>query len=378
MADEARDVSSSDTRRDRRRELARSPREQRRIRVALGVIGFGVLVIVGLFLAFYIVTFVLPPRRLVVRVDDVTYSRSDMLKILQSKRKQAEIFGTEFRSGTEVFNVLQTIVEDEIIAQSAPKLGITVLKDEIDRAVIAMFTPLEDLLESDGIQSDGQKSREFRESYNAFLNEVQISDREFKQQLGRDLLRSKFRQYIGERIANVAPQVHLYRVAMMASDEIEIMQEKYEDALERSTDPEDIKQVVKAIAREFSRDDPETVRMGGDLGWIPQGILKDYEDQFFDLDVGEMSEPVSSLDNPRQVIFFIVSERNESRRLDEDDKAVLKTNAVQVWVNEARDQHEVYAKFETSIYDWFLKQLKLTAVETPTPALGVPGLSTGG
>ena len=350
---------------DRRRAaITKSPQELKRRRIAIAIVAFFLLVIAGTALAFYVTKFVLPPKQLVVRVDDVRYSRSDMLKILMAKRKQLEIFGEDFRYGSQVFDVLQQIVEDEIIAKAAPKLGITVPESEVDLQLRVMFQPRAD----DSEASVKQLEREYQENLKAFMNEVQISESEFRRLLGKDILRSRVRQYIGERTVNVAGQVRLHRLVMAPGDEIEIMQEKYEDLLDGSTETEDVQRVFKEIVREFSRDDIETIRKGGDLGWVPRGVMTSYEDLFFDLEIGELGEPTTDTDNPRLTIFFMVSERADARPLDEADRSVLKDSALKEWVNDERDNHEVFAKFNTDIYNWFVSQLKLTATVTPTPS----------
>ena len=361
---------SPSPRQDRRRAaITKTPEELKRRRIAIGIVAFFLLVIAGTAIAFYVTKFVLPPKQLVVRVDDVKYTRSDMLKLLMAKRKQLEIFGEDFRYGSQVFEVLQQIVEDEIIAKAAPRLGITVPETDVDLQLRVMFQPRSD----DSEASIEQLEREYEENFKAFLNEVQISRSEFRRLLSKDVLRSRVRQYIGERTVNVAEQVHLHRLLMSASDEIEIMQEKYKDLLDGSAETEDLQRVFKEIVREFSRDEPETIRKGGDLGWVPSGVMTSYEDLFFDLELGELSEPTADTENPRLSIFFMVSEREDARSLDEADRNVLKDSALKEWVNQERDNHEVFAKFNTDIYNWFVAQLKLTATITPTPSGIFPG-----
>ena len=74
-------------RRDSRRIAAeRSPEERRRRRIALIIIGVMLLVITGIVVAGYVIIFVLPPQQLVVRVDDVVYTRGDMVKLLRLRQ----------------------------------------------------------------------------------------------------------------------------------------------------------------------------------------------------------------------------------------------------------------------------------------------------
>ena len=321
-------------------------------------------------MAFYVTAFVLPSRELVVRVEDVGYTRGDMVNLLQAKQKQFELLGADFRSGAEIFKALQTIVENEIIAQSAPKLGVTVTEEEIDDQIKLSFTLPADLNAID----PGQVGREFKERYNAFLNEIQLSKSEYRREIGRQLLRQKFRQFIGESVPTVAEQVRVHRIAMLDTDEVDIMQVKFNDTVGNKKDPEALQEAYKQIVREFSRDDPESVRKGGDLGWAPRGIHKNYEDDIFALEPGQISAPINDFDDPRTILFFMISERQEARELDPDNLEVLKNNALQDWINKSRSEFDVFAEFNSDIYDWLLEQLKLTASTTPTPAPNPFGL----
>ena len=364
MADETRGVPSQVGRTDRRRLVSRRPQSHRRRRAALALIGLSVAIIVGILLAGYVIIFVLPPRQLVVRVDDVRYTRGDMVKLLRVRQKSAEFLGTEFNAGTDVFQGLQNLVEDEIIAQSSSKLGLTMSEEEVDAQIRGIMLPSLPLLAG---KSQDQIERELKERYKSYLNSVQLSEHEHRQLVRRTALRERMRQFVGEKVPGVAEQVHLHRIAMVAEDEVDIMLINLEDAVGNNSDPEHIARAFKEVAREFSRDNAELVRLGGDLGWVPRGIYEDYDNRIFDLELGVVSEPIPNIDDPKQMFFFMVSERDVAREVDPGNLNTLKTRALQDWVNGERENHDIYAVFNSEIYDWVLKQLRLTARATPTP-----------
>jgi parvulin-like peptidyl-prolyl isomerase len=124
--------------------------------------------------------------------------------------------------------------------------------------------------------------------------------------------------------------------------------------------------VVRAIAREFSSD-PDTYQSAGDLGWTPLGIHEDYEDKFWNLEPGTISKPTPNVENPQSVFFFLVSERDGNREVSRRNRETLKTRALQMWVNQERQNHDVYATFNSDIYAWFIEQLRISASTTPTP-----------
>ena len=60
------------------------------------VIGLLLLLVTGIIVAGYVIIFVLPPRQLVVRVDDVSYTRGDLVKILRVRQAETEFLGSSY------------------------------------------------------------------------------------------------------------------------------------------------------------------------------------------------------------------------------------------------------------------------------------------
>ncbi|MEE8146283.1 MAG: peptidylprolyl isomerase, partial [Longimicrobiales bacterium] len=148
---------------------------------------------------------------------------------------------------------------------------------------------------------------------------------------------------------------------------------RYEDAKGVSSDPITRAIAFREIVREFSRDDPEIVRRGGDLGWMPEGVLDDYDRVYFDLPAGELSENTPDADSPQtRLLMFMVSERDEARPVDPRDLEALKDGALQDWLNKERRNHDVYSVFNSDVYDWMIRQLHLTTTRTPEPQQSSP------
>ena len=232
---------------DRRSETIRMQLLKRRRRYGFAVIGVLMLVIVGILLAGYVVIFVRPPAELVVRVDDVEYTRGDMVKMLRVRQRSLEQTGGRLDTSIDIFEALQLIVENEIIAQTAPSIGITVSDDEVD-AQISIFIAFLSGVDTAGKSSD-QISREFREQYGRFLNESQISEKEHRAIVRRVILRDKVQQFVGESVPLVAKQYHVYRLTVQPSDEIDSRQTKYEDMVRDDTDPSLLAEAFKNITR---------------------------------------------------------------------------------------------------------------------------------
>ena len=350
---------------DRRREASRIQQVQRRRRVAFGVIGVMLLIVVGIIFAGYVIIFVRPPQERVVSVNEVTYTRGDMVKMLRIRQRLLEDSGQPIDTSSDIFQALQLIVENEIISQSAPSIGINVSDEEVDQQIQGTI-----IFQAGGSlagKSDEQLDREFKELYSNFLNASQISEDEHRDIVRRSVLREKVRQYVGESVPSVAKQYHVYRMAVGQEDEIDIIITKYNDYVKNSTDPLLLHEAFKAITREFSREAPELVRRGGEVGWLPTGVLEDYDDVIAYVEVGKLSDPIPNRDQRQQAFIFMVSEIDELRELDPTNHEVLKTRALERWINEQRREHDVYAVFNSDIYAWMIQQLGISTAITPSP-----------
>lgn len=350
---------------DRRHLLSRSSFDIKKNRLTLIIIGGFLLIMVCSAIAAYVLVFVQPPRQLLVRVDNVEYTRGDMVNLLRAQQRQVELQGEHYKYGKTIFEGFQEIIDNEIIAQSAPKFGITASEEDVDNWVRALFAPRGDPAGA----SPNQLEREFKDRYNSFLHETQLSEKEHRRQVRILIVKQAMRQLIGESAPTVAEQVHLHRLIMGSDGEIEVMQVKYQDAVGESTDPDTLHQAFKELVREFSNDSPEIVRKGGDLDWSPRGILPDYDDVIFELEIGELSKPMPNHENRDQIFFFMVSEKEGLREIEEGKREILKTVALQEWLNNERDSHDIYAVFNSEIYAWLAKQMSLTQSITPVTEL---------
>ncbi|MCI0440864.1 MAG: hypothetical protein L0177_17290, partial [Chloroflexi bacterium] len=354
----------------RRKQLAQLQRNVKRRRLVLAISGVAMLLVLGVIISGYVVAFVLPPSQLVVRVDDVSYTRGDMVKLMRIKQRQAEFLGSEFQLSDEVFRTLQLLLENEIIAQAAPSYGIAVSDEEIDDYVRRLLEPRA------GVSPDpDQRERDFRETYRSYLNTLQIIEDEHRQLTRKTLLREKFRIFIGDNVPRVADQVHVHRLVMLPGDEIDIMQTKLNDAVrDIKDDPLALAQAFRDIVREFSRDDPEIVRLGGNLGWVPKGVFREFDRQLFDpaLQPGQLVGPLEHPDLRNQSFFFMISEKAEARQVEPHNRNALMSVALEDWLSGERPNHEVYAVMNSQVHDWVIAQLGITSRVTPTPQLNIP------
>ena len=357
-------VNSKTISNDSRHATIQDPNLKKKNRLVFLSLGFSCSIILIIILVGFVRVFVLPPRHLVVSINDVKYTRGDLVETVRVNKTTEIFLGPNVDQGSTIFDTLQKIVENEIISQSAPLYGISVTNSEIDNIIEYVMKSTED--QNSG-KTEQQIQLETRERYLRYLNQVQVDEESHKEQLRKALLREKMKQWSGETVPYVAEQVHLFRMVIPLSGEYEIMQTNYNDAVKNAVTSEDYEEAFKYIAREFSEDAPVIIRQGGDMGWIPRGVIE-YERDFFDLDIGELSPPIKNKDNPSTMIFFMVSDKETAAELDESMREKLKTNALQKWVNKERSRHDIFAEFNSDVYAWVGDQLRLNdRSPTPTP-----------
>tara|TARA_Y100000996_G_scaffold182215_1_gene142492 strand:+ start:990 stop:2120 length:1131 start_codon:yes stop_codon:yes gene_type:complete len=350
---------------DKRYAKLRDSGLKKRQRLVITAMVISILVVISTFVIGYIIVFVMPPRELVVRVNDVEYTRGDLLELVRIDQKTTEFMGGKFDASSVVFESLQQTVENEIINQIAPSYGITISEEQVDSIIDDIMRPSESA--SLG-KSEEQILRETSERYLAYLNTLQISEEKHRSIVRNEAIRERFRQYIGDSVPYVTEQVYLHRIITPITSEMEIMIIKFDDLTRDAVDPIELREAYKSVVREFSRDNSEIIRLGGEIGWVPRNVLLDYENLFFDLVPGELSEPIPDPNNDAQLIFFMISDREEARELDLETRDELKTKALQDWINIERKSHNIYAVFNSDIYNWIFQQLRLTTIEKqPTP-----------
>ena len=357
-------VNSKNLSNDSRHATIQDPNLKKKNRLVFLSLGVSCSIILIMIFIGFLLVFVLPPRHLVVSINDVKYTRGDLVETVRVNKTTEIFLGPDADKGSTIFDTLQKIVENEIISQSAPSYGVSVTNSEIDSIIEYVMQSTED--QNSG-KTKQQIQLETRERYLRYLNQVQVDEDSHKEQLRKALLREKMKQWSGETVPYVAEQVHLFRMLIPLSGEYEIMQTNYSDAVKNALTSEDYEDAFKYLAKEFSVDDPIMIRQGGDMGWVPKGVIE-YERDFFDLEIGELSDPIKNKDNPSTMIFFMVSDKQTAAELDQSMREKLKTNALQKWVNKERSRHDIFAEFNSDVYAWVGEQVKLNdRSPTPTP-----------
>ena len=324
----------------------------------------GVLILVGITAIpawAFINEFVLPPRELAVRVEDRSYTRGEVVDFIRFHQRLTEEVGEEFNIGSSLFQALQTISENEMAFQGAPGLGVTVSDLEIDYEVRRLlgygYLTEEHRTESSDIQ--------VAEAQFQFLNNVGLTEESYREIIQKGLFRKRVRERVGENVPRIQEQVHVYRIILEGFEP---------DVRNRIAQRVNGGENFSDLAFEYSVDS-EVRRSGGDEGWLPAGVIPEFDPLFFGLDdegnrnlpIGKVSEIVRV---PGEGSFGVlyVSEYLPAREIDRGPLELLKDAALTRWFNEFRLQIEVELILNSTIADWVNVQVNLSrALPTPEP-----------
>ena len=147
-----------------------------------------------------------------------------------------------------------------------------------------------------------------------------------------NLLAARLYEYLTARVPTVAEQVHLHAIVLSREEMVGLREKAREE------------DVHKNILEIWQKNRSEgTIE---DLGWAPRGVLLYGIDEVaFSIGIGEVSEPIAYLNDDAiedSVYYSIqVQERAAAREVDEASLQLLKAQAVDDWLLEQQDLHDV-------------------------------------
>ncbi|MFC2035347.1 peptidylprolyl isomerase [Chloroflexota bacterium] len=308
-------------------------------RTGLILISIFIVVIVSILL-FFKYQGEAPFRLTVITVDDTSIRMDYFLK------------RTEL-AGADPVSMLLAIVNEQIIKLQAPKYGIEVSPEDITRELMNVARgESEVILES-----------EFQQWYRQLLNETGLSDSEYQDIARTGILAIRLQEYLAERLSTIAEQVHVHNILLETLSDAEEARARWEAG-------EDFADLAKEVSLDQSSWDN-----GGDIGWFPRGILdRGLEYAAFNVSVDNVSAPIPvdtgaptpELDpNPTKIVYYLlmVSERATAREIDEDALETLRSKALEDWLSEEFQFHEVHYHgftngFDSETYAWMNWQLE--------------------
>ena len=278
-----------------------------------------ILIVVGIFVYQ---EYVAPFRRTIITVDNISIDMGYFLK-------RARL------AGADPMSMLEVLTNELVMKQEAPRYVGEVSPEDIDQQLR--------MIASGG--SGNITESEFKEWYRQLLNEAKISDAEYKEIVGTSVLAARLHEYLAERVPTIGEQVHLHVILMETYKEAE----KVRARLEAGED-------FAELAREVSLD-AQSAEKGGDLGWAsPHALASGFGYVASTLEVGEVSEPLQ-FEEGGAFYLIMVSEKADARELDEVSLQVLRGKALDDWLAEEIQFHEIKYNFNSEIYAWLNWQL---------------------
>ena len=343
-------------------ELVRQ-RRQRNLRSRPFVIA--ALVILAGLLAIpiyaYVQTYVLPPRAAAVRVENKTYTRGDVVKFIRFNQRLSEELGVQYQIGSSLFDALQTIQNNELAFQVAPKYGITVSVQDVDDRVDAVLG----FNSSDPNYNTPEYQANLAEARKQFFNRTGLDEESYRDFIRKSLFKEKLKAVVADTVPRIQPHVRLFELVFQNVD-AQTMQRVQRD-LEAGDDPGD-------IAVRYSQD-TNVLRDHGDRGWLPKGIVSQLDPLLFGTKAdGSRVLPLNTVSDPQydsqnQVYnVYIVTAYDEAHQVSADNFDTLTTTALNVFLNDQRKQFDVWMDLNSDVYNWVNKQVRLASVlPTPTP-----------
>ncbi len=311
-------------------------RRQRRVLLFAAVV---VLVVLAIPAVGYYVTFVTPPRQVIVNVNDVERTMGEMVDRARARVASQVEAGAQPQIANVPFEVLTSLVDEELLTQGAPSVGVTVTRDDIDQEIRSTFYPRTTPGEE---QDTDALEREFQERYSSFLTVSQLSDETYRQIARSNILRTRIRGIVGQEVPSLEESVYVHWIRV--SDEA--VASEVVGRLEAGED-------FVALAHEYNQD-TVWANHDGEVGWVPRGAFFELEETLFSIEHGVVSHPLRSRAG---VHMLKVTDGPDIVEVNDNMREVLKTRALENWLEEQRESNNVEVSFDSEDYDWVISKI---------------------
>lgn len=368
--------------------LSRYQRERKRRRLII-VIGSAIIAIVLVIVAIGIYQDFdndrEPYRQTVLKVNDVSF---DMDYYIEMLRVYGVVFLNEPLQSAK--SVLQDMQYHEVARQLAPTLEITVSEEEIDLRIEELFTP-PDLSDNEGSQDDPLTPvPEERDYFQEQLDMTGASEKYYRIYMSGQILQQNIFEQVNAQIESQIDipdemdQAHLWGILFdtvietgtpaatadpvitgtsTATIEPTATGTATAASVIETLDPKEIRDTIAerleagedfaTLFEEFS--EPISGSGDGDLNWAPNELTLLYYGEIVaqvvsEIELGVLSEPIPRTPFEGETSYWVimVTEREESRPLEEDVKSILESQAF----NKARQEwdEEQTANFTVDNY----------------------------
>ncbi len=183
----------------------------------------------------------------------------------------------------------------------------------------------------------------YQDALKRLLDQVSLGEDRYRALLARQLVQDRLQEAFGTEVPTSQEQVHARHILL--DDEA-----KAKEVLQQLQDGADFGDLAKQVST-----DPSTKDKGGDLGWLPRGIMNDaFENAAFALQPGQRSGVVQS---PNGYHVVEVLERDPNRPVNPDQLTALKQRAFSSWLSARRSSPDVKLELDRAERDWTLRQI---------------------
>ena len=306
----------------RQRPLPIPPRPRRRpwsreFRLQLAVISaFGLLlVIIGgvigyAFFQDYYEEHVQLPHSKAIQVGETTLNLDYFARRLKYLLTSIG-FNDPSQAQTVITAAIGMLESEELLQQSAPAdLGVSVSPEEVELEISDRLGL---------VQSDADA---FAKAYEQELKKSGLSDKEYRQMIGAELLSRKVQEVFSQSVPQTIEQVRMRQILVGTEDEAR-------SVVERLDGGEDFAD----LARELSLDSA-TKEQGGERGWLARDELDlSYAGKVLALEVGTHSQ---SIPGPGGYFIFEVEEKQSDREVTPEQRSSISSSYFSLWLNEQR------------------------------------------
>lgn len=367
-----------------RRQLSKWQREQRQqhaLYIAVGVLAL----VVGAILAGGIVyDNVVRANEVVAQIGPDSITAAQLLDAMRPAARRIDAQAKEAGGGANVAqyvdsakrdlpdSTLNTLVDQHLIAQEAARRGLTVSPAEVEdreRETVARVnasnnpSPTPEATStpagSDAATPEAAATPDVNQSptpvptldsdaygpaLQQLLDQSGLTEAELRDQLQQTILREKVQAAIGQdQVPDVQEQVHARHILLAAEDQAN-------DVLQQLQNGADFAQ----LASQRSTDTTSTSK-GGDLGWLPRGVMdKAFDDAAFALQPGQLSSVVHETGG-----FDVIQvlERDPSRPVAADQLQTLRLKAFTDWQTSRRGSQDVKLELSSGARNWVLTRV---------------------
>lgn len=312
-------------------------RERKGKQTAYIIVGIVIAVILIIFGVFYYQSYIAPFRTVVITVDSIQIRMDYFLERTRL-------------SSSDPMSMLQSLTNEQLIKLGAPRYGITVTDEDIDREL---------RLTASGSDNITITEAEFKEWYRQQLNTTKLSNTRYRELIGLSLTAARLQEYVAQHTPTAVEHVHLHLIVVTTYDEAV----KVSDRLKAGEN-------FATVAREVSLE-TDSKEKGGDIGWIPRGVTT-FDYTAFSLDIGQVSDPLpytadtsDASSGPSAYFIIMVSEKGV-REVESQYLSSVQALAFQNWLTEETARHEVSyhglkgGSFDSYTYAWINLQLAKT------------------